>query len=136
MNTLPFPTTHNTPKTPQQMWVRDMAAYDKEWPFPPGTRCVTKGPKKQAIEIDISRGRMQWWIQSVEGVVVAFSAHGVLRLLHQLGLMVDTNSNWSYLWFTLDNGATYIRGKELRRYHAAHFAKPLVPVLHEYLPAA
>ena len=136
MNPLPFPTARNTVKIPQQMWVRNMPTYDKEWPFPPGTRCVTKGPNKQSIEIDISGGPKQWYI-TVAGVRhVAKSAHGVLRMLHRFGLMVDTNSNWSYLWFTLDNGATYIRGNELRRYHAAHFAKPLVPVVHEYLPAA
>lgn len=81
----------------------------------------------------------QQFVYTTEGVSYAEKTpYGILRCLARMDLIKDSlpSRNWAHLWFTLDDGANYICGDELRRYHAAYFSKPLVPVNHNLLPKA
>lgn len=118
-------------------FVKDMAPkeYQAFWPFTPAVRCAVVGfdnyDNKMAMEITLNHETKVFERVLFDGQVIqASNPYSLLVQLAQLGLVRPKApaGNWGELYFTLDNGQTYIKGFHLTRANAAHFEMPLTTV--------
>lgn len=129
MPSLSYPSSKNLVTAVQAIWTQGVTKYNPSWPFPTNIRCVTKGEGKKSIEVFLEHNmELFTFVNAERDAFVEGSPYGILRALAREGRIADSmpSRNWAHLWFTMDDGNTYVRGDELRKAHAAHFNKPLI----------
>jgi len=106
--------------------------YDAFWPLTPDVRCAVVAfnsyNEKIPLEITLNHELKLFTRHLVDDTeICCANPYSLLVELAQVGLVRPKApaGNWGELYFTLDNGETYIKGFDLTRANAAHFDKPL-----------
>lgn len=106
----------------------DLVDYYKSWPMTEGTRCVTKG-RRNTYEIKLDHVRKLFSYTHTNGFTVTDSTP--TGILHKMALefyilpLSSARSNWSNMWFTRNDGHTYVVGIKLRQECARFHGKQL-----------
>lgn len=113
-------------------------AYDPEWPIANNRaiRCVVR--VKRDIDIPIVLDHRHKIFMTEDRGCFGRTPYELLRHMASAGHIRQTMpaENWGRLYFTADDGRTWIQGRELRRFHAAQHGRDLVIGRRRLLPAA
>jgi len=118
------------------------ATYKPEFPFPVGARVATKqhGRGRQLIEIDLDDHNEEFVFEHAGVRATAKTPTTILRAIARNTRLItegDASSrNWRGVFVTLDDGAHWVTGYELRRFHALRNMKERVPSVRLDMPAA
>jgi hypothetical protein len=116
-------------------------AYDREFPFPAGARVATKqhGRGRQLIEIGLDADEKKFVFQHAGERTTCDTPTSILRVIAQTTRLItegDASSrNWGGIFVTLDNGAHWVKGYELRRFHALRHMRERNVTVRRDMPA-
>ena len=110
---------------------------DKSWPFNRDMRLVTKGKRSINHEIILDHINKEYLFIIDGRILRGKTPTKILREMAINGIIGygTANSNWSSLWATVDNGATYVLGLNLSHRHCISNGIDLVEGVRHYIPS-
>ena len=116
------------------------ATYKPEFPFPVGARVATKqhGRTRQLIEIELDADNEEFVFEHAGVRATAKTPTTIMRAIARNTRLItegDASSrNWRGVFITLDDGAHWVTGYELRRFHALRNMKERIVTVRRDMP--